>query len=185
MDESLASLPEPSASPNGVPDAGADGVDEHVVFFTAGDGAPEAERHPSLASAVGRVEALCNDDGVTDAVVFSLTPVPLTKRQLWRVEVGPAPAPARTDPTDAGTDPTDARTDPTAARTDPTDARTDPPAASATLAPPTGPTNGVTTTPDVGPATRPDAPEDPSRAGAEVLPTPSAQRGRGTGFFVH
>lgn len=65
-----------------------DRVDEHVVFFTTAQGDPAAERYPSLSAAVSRVEALANDEGIQDAKVFGLVPVPLRVRSYFRVEVG-------------------------------------------------------------------------------------------------
>lgn len=68
-------------------DSRTDPVDEHVVFFTTALAEPAAERYPSLRAAVSRVESLCNDHDVRDAMVFQLVPVPLNVRSYYRVEI--------------------------------------------------------------------------------------------------
>lgn len=68
--------------------ATSDRVEEHAVFFTTAQGDPAAERYADLPAALRRVEALCNDEGIQDATVFGLVPVPLRVRSYFRVEVG-------------------------------------------------------------------------------------------------
>jgi hypothetical protein len=88
---------------------------EHVVFSAAegGDG-EEFRRVSSLEEAIRVVEHLRNDRGIRDAAVYSLTPVPLTFRAYYHVEVpgaepvaGPRPlfeaaSSAEADPADLG-----------------------------------------------------------------------------------
>lgn len=62
---------------------------EHVVFYSGPDGTPAFGRFPSMAEAVSFVERLHNDEGETEASLFALTPVPLTVRTVYRVEVAP------------------------------------------------------------------------------------------------
>jgi len=69
---------------------------EHVVFFPSPEGVPAFRRFGSVDDAVLFVETLRNVDGVSDFSVHSLTPVPLTVRQYFRVEV-----PSETDPAPA------------------------------------------------------------------------------------
>ena len=65
---------------------------EHVVFFPAQDGNPAFRRLPSLEDAVRFVEYLRNSEGVTEVSVNALSPVQLTVRTVFRVEVaGEAP----------------------------------------------------------------------------------------------
>lgn len=67
---------------------------EYAVFFTGPDNGPAFRRVGSLEEAVQVVEHLRNELGVLDANVHSLTPVPLSFRTYYRVEVpGQADAP--------------------------------------------------------------------------------------------
>jgi hypothetical protein len=61
---------------------------EHVVFSAAEGGAGEEFRRvSSLEEAIRVVEHLRNDLGVTEAAVYALTPVPVTFRAYYHVEV--------------------------------------------------------------------------------------------------
>jgi hypothetical protein len=62
---------------------------EHVVFFSEEPGQPEFRRVADLDEAVRFVESLRNERGVVDVAVHALTPVPLSFRTWYRVEVGP------------------------------------------------------------------------------------------------
>lgn len=67
---------------------------EYAVFFTGPDNGPAFRRVGSLEEAVQVVEHLRNELGVIDANVHSLSPVPLSFRTYYRVEVpGQAEAP--------------------------------------------------------------------------------------------
>ena len=67
---------------------------EYAVFFTGPDNGPAFRRVGSLEEAVQVVEHLRNELGVVDANVHSLSPVPLSFRTYYRVEVpGQAEAP--------------------------------------------------------------------------------------------
>lgn len=69
---------------------------EHVVFFTGRSGAPEFRRVDGLDEAVRLVESLRNEQGVVDVTLHALTPVPVSFRTYYRVEVG---APTGQSPT--------------------------------------------------------------------------------------
>jgi len=73
---------------------------EHVVFFSAADGAGQHRRTPSLEEAVRVVEHLRNVEGVEDARVYALSEVPLAFKTVYRVEIAgqPAEAPAPIPP---------------------------------------------------------------------------------------
>jgi hypothetical protein len=60
---------------------------EHVVFFPAHDGSPAFRRLASLEEAVRFVEHLRNNEGVDTFSVHSLTEVPLSFKQYFRVEL--------------------------------------------------------------------------------------------------
>jgi hypothetical protein len=60
---------------------------EYAVFFTGPDNGPAFRRVGSLEEAVQVVEHLRNELGVLDANVHSLSPVPLSFRAYYRVEV--------------------------------------------------------------------------------------------------
>jgi len=60
---------------------------EHVVFHSGPDGNPAFRRFGSLDEAVRFVEHLRNVEGVEDATVHVLTPVPLAFRAYYKVEV--------------------------------------------------------------------------------------------------
>ena len=72
---------------------------EHVVFFTSPDSSPAFRRLEGLDEALVVAEHLRNEMGVTDAAIHALTPVPVSFRPYYRVEViGPqAVAPAAAD----------------------------------------------------------------------------------------
>ena len=75
---------------------------QHLVVHPAAD-RTVYRTVPDLAAALSLVEQLYNEQGVADAAVYALTPVPLTVRSYLRVAVaqeqGPAnPAPAPTVP---------------------------------------------------------------------------------------
>jgi hypothetical protein len=71
---------------------------EHVVFYTGRDGTSQFRRTPNLEEAVRTVEALRNSESVEDSAVYALTPVPLTVKAVYVVELpgagASAPAPA-------------------------------------------------------------------------------------------
>ena len=60
---------------------------EHVVFYPGPVGTEAFRRTPSLEEAVRFVEHLRNVEGVTDFAVHTLTPVPLSFRAYYRVEI--------------------------------------------------------------------------------------------------
>jgi hypothetical protein len=60
---------------------------EHVVFHSSSDGTPAFRRFGALDEAVRFVEHLRNVEGVEDASVHVLTPVPLSFRAYYKVEV--------------------------------------------------------------------------------------------------
>ena len=60
---------------------------EHVVFHSTPDGTPAFRRFGSLDEAVRFVEHMRNVEGVEDATVHVLTPVPLSFRAYYKVEV--------------------------------------------------------------------------------------------------
>lgn len=67
---------------------------EHVVFFTEKPGEPEFRRVGDLEEAVRLVESLRNERGIADVSVHALTPVPVSFRTYYRVEVGAADVPS-------------------------------------------------------------------------------------------
>jgi hypothetical protein len=72
---------------------------EHVVFYQSAQGAPTFRRVGSLEDAVGFAEHLRNVEGVTDFSVFAMSPVTLSTRAYYHLEVSagdPATAPAAT-----------------------------------------------------------------------------------------
>src|ERR1700712_1995250 len=69
---------------------------EHVVFFSETPGEPEFRRGGDLEEAVRLVERLRNDRGISDVSLHALTPVPVSFRTYYRVEV------ALGDPTGSG-----------------------------------------------------------------------------------
>ena len=60
---------------------------EHVVFHSGPDGTPAFRRFGSLDEAVRFVEHMRNVEGVEDVSVHVLTPVPLSFRAYYKVEV--------------------------------------------------------------------------------------------------
>lgn len=60
---------------------------EHVVFFPGPDGGPSFRRFTSLDEAVRFVEHLRNVEGVAEVSLHALTPVPVSFRAYYRVEV--------------------------------------------------------------------------------------------------
>ena len=65
---------------------------EHVVFFPRPEGSPSFRRFASLEEAVRFVEHLRNVEGVAEVSVYALTPVPVSFRPYYRVEVSAAEA---------------------------------------------------------------------------------------------
>jgi hypothetical protein len=65
---------------------------EHVVFFTETSGKPAFTRVTDLDEAIHVVERLRNERGITDAEMHSLTPVPVSFRTYYRVEVADSTA---------------------------------------------------------------------------------------------
>jgi hypothetical protein len=74
---------------------------EHVVFYPGAGGAPSFQRVSSLDEAVGYVERLRNGANVTEFSVYELTPVPLSMRAYYRVEVPAAEEMDAADTVDA------------------------------------------------------------------------------------
>ena len=60
---------------------------EHVVFYQSTQGTPAFRRVSSLDDAVSFAEHLRNVEGVTDFSLYSLTPVTLSLRAYYHVEV--------------------------------------------------------------------------------------------------
>jgi hypothetical protein len=79
---------------------------EHVVFYQSSQGTPAFRRLSSLEEAVSFAEHLRNVEGVTDFSVYALSPVTLSLRAYYHVEVSgdgdpssaPAAPPALTEP---------------------------------------------------------------------------------------
>jgi len=71
---------------------------EHVVFHPGPDGSPAFRRFGSLEDAVRFVEHLRNVEGVAEVSVHALSPVPVSFRAYYKVEV-PADAPPAYDAT--------------------------------------------------------------------------------------
>jgi hypothetical protein len=65
---------------------------EHVVFYQSAQGAPAFRRVASLEDAVSFAEHLRNIEGVTDFSVYSMSPVTLSMRAYYHVEVSGADA---------------------------------------------------------------------------------------------
>ena len=63
---------------------------EHVVFYQSTQGSPAFRRVASLEDAVSFAEHLRNVDGVTDFSVYALSPVTLSLRAYYHVEVAGA-----------------------------------------------------------------------------------------------
>ncbi|HSP36272.1 MAG TPA: hypothetical protein VLR26_00785 [Frankiaceae bacterium] len=61
---------------------------EHVVFFSQSPGEPEFRRVGDLEEAVHLVERLRNERGISDVTLHALTPVPVSFRTYYRVEIG-------------------------------------------------------------------------------------------------
>src|SRR4051794_2843059 len=66
---------------------------EHVVFFSESSGAPAFRRVGNLEEAVRLVEGLRNELGITDVTLHAMTPIPVSFRTYYRVEVGTGPEP--------------------------------------------------------------------------------------------
>src|SRR5438067_10943215 len=69
---------------------------EHVVFHPGPDGSPAFRCFGSLEDAVRFVEHLRNIEGVSEVSVHALSPVPLSFRAYYKVEV-PVEAPVAFD----------------------------------------------------------------------------------------
>lgn len=61
---------------------------EHVVFFSEPSGDAAFRRVSDLEEAVRLVESLRNERGITDVALHALTPVPVSFRTYYHVEVG-------------------------------------------------------------------------------------------------
>jgi hypothetical protein len=59
----------------------------HMVIFRGAEGKPGYHQADTLDGAVGFVERLRNDDGVTDVRVFRMEDVPIEFKPYFRVEV--------------------------------------------------------------------------------------------------
>ncbi|HWC35368.1 MAG TPA: hypothetical protein VG650_11125 [Mycobacteriales bacterium] len=85
---------------------------EHVVFYQSTQGTPAFRRLASLEDAVSFAEHLRNVEGVTDFSVYSLSPVTLSLRAYYHVEVstgdGASAAQSTTPAADAPPSPLDA-----------------------------------------------------------------------------
>jgi hypothetical protein len=68
---------------------------EHVVFYQSAQGMPAFRRVASLDDAVSFAEHLRNVEGVTDFSVYALSPVTLSLRAYYHVEVAGAPGAAQ------------------------------------------------------------------------------------------
>jgi hypothetical protein len=78
---------------------------EHVVFYQSAQGAPAFRRVASLEDAVSFAEHLRNVEGVTEFSVFSLSPVTLSLRAYYHVEVSSGDAaPAQPPAAPSGSD---------------------------------------------------------------------------------
>lgn len=66
---------------------------EHVVFYQSTQGTPAFRRVASLEDAVSFAEHLRNIEGVTEFSVFSMSPVTLSTRTYYHVEVSSPDAP--------------------------------------------------------------------------------------------
>ncbi len=71
---------------------------EHVVFYSEDSGQSEFRRVGDLESAVRLVESLRNERGIADVTVHALTPVPVSFRTYYRVEVAAAEPSTEPDP---------------------------------------------------------------------------------------
>jgi len=60
---------------------------EHVVFYPATDGTPAFERVNSLDEAVAFAERLRNSSGISEFSVHAMTPVPVSFRAYYHVEI--------------------------------------------------------------------------------------------------
>src|SRR5438270_10442071 len=69
---------------------------EHVVFHPGPDGSPAFRRFGSLEEAVRFVEHLRNAEGVSEVSVHALSPVPVSFRAYYKVEVPVEQLPAET-----------------------------------------------------------------------------------------
>lgn len=83
---------------------------EHVVFFSEVSGESEFRRVGDLDEAVRLVETLRNDRGIADVSLHALTPIPVSFRTYYRVEVGVevgAPDADESDADESGNDSVD------------------------------------------------------------------------------
>jgi len=71
---------------------------DHVVFYPDSDDEPAFRRFDAMDDAVSFVEHLRNADGVTEASLYALTPVPLVVKTYFRVEVPPVDLPVEQPP---------------------------------------------------------------------------------------
>jgi hypothetical protein len=74
---------------------------EHVVFYSEDSGQSEFRRVGDLEAAVRLVETLRNERGIADVTVHALTPVPVSFKTYYRVEI----AADQPGPSDDGPDP--------------------------------------------------------------------------------
>ncbi len=138
---------------------------EHVVFYQSAQGAPAFRRVGSLEDAVSFAEHLRNVENITDFSVYSLSPVTLSMRAYYHVEVTAADAGSAAPAPQAASAPAGAEPDQVAAP-EPSSAVTPPP-----LPPPTPPADAPFQTVPAAPAmsfnaleqeaSAPAAPADP------------------------
>lgn len=162
---------------------------EHVVFYPGADGTPAFARFAAMDEAVSFVERLRNADGVSEASLYGLTPVPMVVRAYYKVEVPPPVVP--TGAIDYLADPVPVAETPARVAETPAPALETP-----TLVPDVRPAVAEAPAEPPVPA-QPVAEEiaaDPADAGAEptpakvgtpdiIAPTPNGRRS--LGFFTH
>lgn len=64
----------------------------HMVIFRSAEGKPGYHQTDDLDAAIGFVEHLRNDEGVTDARIFVMEEVPIEFRTYYKVLVAGRPA---------------------------------------------------------------------------------------------
>jgi hypothetical protein len=160
---------------------------EHVVFYPSADGAPAFERVSSLEAAVGFVERLRNSENITEFAVHALTPVPVSLRAYYHVEISPEAAAAAgpeavAAPAEMPDDDRSAEWVAEATVHEP--AAPEPAAASAPFAeaPPVTSPDGDVTADDLAAHDAVDADDPSTVANAEIVPVPSGRRSMG--FFT-
>jgi hypothetical protein len=153
---------------------------EHVVFYPAADGTPAFERVSSLEAAVGFVERLRNSENITEFAVHELTPVPVSLRAYYHVEIA---SPAGSRPTEVPDEDRSADWVAEAAIVEPAAVVPAPvmaaPSGPFAEAPPVTSQEDFAEAPDEEPAEEADP---ASVANAEIVPVPAGRRSMG--FFT-